>query len=342
MNNLLLSGGSNGLLLFNGSNKNKLSLYSIISSYPWLSQTSGDSYDLLSISAVDSSTCWVSGKISGGPSSYNNVYYTSNGGSSWNNVGLSNSYDCYSVYGFNSSTAIVGTQISGGFYWYKTINAGSTWTLSSYTGGVVTGTVYGLSFYDSTHGFAACTSTYTFRTTNGGTSWSQLYYYSTQAKESLLCISSPDVSTYYAGGTDGFITWTQDTVNFYSSSPGVITYSSITGISFPKNSKVGLFCDASGYIWKMDATSVISPVITKLTVNGKSTSFSSITMDTSLIGWACGTNGVIKYTSDGTNWNDQNSNTSTVLSGISSIGDFNHVWACGSSGFITNTITGGK
>ena len=97
-------------------------LFSISTVYSqWISQTSGTTSALYSVSAVDNNVVWICGEDGV-------ILRTTNGGENWSNVGTAPIVnDVYNIFGIDACNALVTRSTSTEAIVWKTTNCGATW-----------------------------------------------------------------------------------------------------------------------------------------------------------------------------------------------------------------------
>ena len=159
----------------------------------WTAQTSGTTFNLNDVSAVDANTAWVIGNSG-------TVLYTTDGGTTWTpqTPGTSSLADVSAV---DANTAwAVG--VTGEIRY--TTNAGTTWT------GQTSGTTDNLrdvSAVDANTAWAVGDSGTILYTTNAGTTWTAQ---TTPTTNILYGVSAVDANTAWVSGAGGTILYTTD------------------------------------------------------------------------------------------------------------------------------------
>jgi len=259
-----------------------------------------------------------------------NIFFTTDGGSSWD-VGISGTTEkLTSVFYLNANTGFV-TGLNGTLL--KTINGGLNWTP------IPTGTsqaIFDVYFWDTQTGIMAGQGGMCQRTANGGNSWVTI---------NPRFSSNNVYSMEFRGGSTGFAV----------GNAGKISRSTNSGTSWRSRSSGVSYGLAKVDFWNPEVATVVGSQGTiRRTVNtgtNWTAANANIPLDTyelrsvhyidSLIAYIVGWKGIILKTTDGgANWNAQNSNTFAYLEDVFFV-DKNTGYAVGWDGAIMKTRTAG-
>ena len=139
-------------------------LFTAITTAQWTEQTSGQTTQLSTVSAVDDNNAWICGF--GGK-----VLRTTNGGTTWTLVSSPGAADLYNIFGVDANTALTTSSPAATFV-YRTTNGGANWTqVFTQTGGFIDA----IWMTSSTNGFMmgdpVSARWSLWKTTNGGANW---------------------------------------------------------------------------------------------------------------------------------------------------------------------------
>jgi len=215
----------------------------------WTEQTSGVTSVLYTVKAVSPSIAWAAG--AGGV-----VLRTTNGGTTWTNVGggAIGTAAIYNVEAISASTAFVTTSPSADFtHIFRTTNGGTTWdTVYTLNAAGQSPFINAIHMFDATNGIAQGDPIggrwVVVRTTDGGTTWARIPTEPTQVGGEYGANNGMKV----LGTTH--IWWTPGTGNgFYRSTDGGATWSRVTlpasgftgGVNF-LNTQIGVVGNSGG------------------------------------------------------------------------------------------------
>lgn len=171
--------------------------------WPWVSQTSGTTEDLVDVTFINANNGWVVG-FDG------TILKTTNGGTTWTQQTSGVSNVLLGVYFVDVNT---GWAVGTGGIIIKTTNGGSTWTQQTYGGSDNLQDIY---FIDVNTGWAVGNYGTILKTTNGGQNWN---FQTSGTTSHLIDVSFTDVNNGKVVGfygtilktTNGGVTWTSQT-----------------------------------------------------------------------------------------------------------------------------------
>jgi photosystem II stability/assembly factor-like uncharacterized protein len=254
------------------------------------------------------------------------IYYTKNGGETWNLSDFQPLYHSSKVTSIVFLDSLKGFADGEGMRFMKTLDGGKTWQNAD-IGGHVGWKVF---FSDSLHGWLTSNGT-VLRTTDGGESWLDDLPVFTDAQITDIFFADT-LYGWVAGWEEGIFRtsdggWTWEKVCSYYSR---IEYG---GMVF--------FTPSSGWIdfnrtW--DGGLTLHPQKKGLIV----TSFQGVDFIDSQIGWIVSGDGVIaKTTNGGTDWLVQDNQYRTGFQDVFAL-DENYIWAVGWTGRIYSSANGGE
>ena len=304
----------------------------------WVSQASGVSADLISVSAVDNNICWIGGHDGV-------VLRTTNGGTTWTNVGggsvIGTINRAENVYALDANTCLAAVESSSGTYVYRTSNGGSNW---AQVFAQINGGTSAVQMTSATDGFMVgdpVNSRWSlWKTSDGGASWDSTgLYLKASGNEygwaSSLFINGSNIwfgtnnSRIYYSSDDG-VTWTAQTTPLLN----------IYGLSFSGN--IGI---AGGSTSAGDgAISISSDNGTTWTpgpFSGSGPAANCATQGNNFI-YSTFTGAIYLSTNSGVSFQKEDSVSGNQYYNIKIAGTGNSVWACGVGGIIrkgTTTLT---
>lgn len=281
------------------------------------------------------------------------ILKTTNAGSNWYSVTADSNNNFKTIHFINSFTgwAAGGSNIS--VIVYRTTNGGNTWVeqFNAYDGlcGVTTSF-----FTDENNGyiggarrtlFSNYTKGFDMITTNGGLNWSKVNH------------NSNVYSVYFTGQNTG---WRGSFLTYSPYFYGEIQFTTNGGmlwdwrLNSPDMHFFTINFVNSNYGWVVGYQEEITPACSEIfrTTNGGYSWYSPVLIiSTSIMlsvdfvssdkGWMCGSNGKIRYSSNGGEyWTVQNSGVTEDLKSITFTDEFTG-YAIGTNGTILKTITGG-
>ncbi len=294
----------------------------------WVSQSTGISNSLRSVSFVDSNNGIVVG-LDGV------ILKTSNGGSTWVTESSGVTSDLYSIDLITSNIGFA----AGNNIILKTTNGGSTWT-PSYTG---TSELLTISFSDTNNGIAEGNNI-SLRTTDGGNTWVSsplsgqaplIYGVSMANANAAAAVGYNHIGTrggvpYLFQSSDGGNswsgeeTWDQSDILYY----GVSMKGTSGGFAVGAGGRI-LTLTSTGYSGVEQSSITSNNLYAVSDVDGKSAA-------------AVGAGGIIETTSDGgSTWRKQGSGVTVNLYGVDFV-DGSTGWAVGDSGTIIKTSSGSQ
>ena len=144
-------------------------LLAAITNAQWTEQTSGQTTQLASVSAIDDNNAWICGYVG-------KVLRTTNGGTTWTLVTSPAAADFYNIFAVDANTALTTSSPGGatGTNVYRTTNGGTTWTLV-FNQPTAAAFIDAIWFTSSTNGFMmgdpVSARWSLWKTTNGGANW---------------------------------------------------------------------------------------------------------------------------------------------------------------------------
>jgi photosystem II stability/assembly factor-like uncharacterized protein len=303
----------------------------------WVSQASGVSADLISVSAVDNNVCWIGGHDGV-------VLRTTNGGTTWTNVGggsvIGTINRAENVYALDANTCLAAMLSSSGTYVYRTSNGGSNWAqvFAQNNGGTSA-----VQMTSATDGFMVgdpVNSRWSlWKTSDGGASWDSTGLYLKASGNEYgwanLFINGSNIwfgtnnSRIYYSSDDG-VTWTAQTTPLLN----------IYGLSFSGN--IGI---AGGSTSAGDgAISISSDNGTTWTpgpFSGSGPAANCATQGNNFI-YSTFTGAIYLSTNSGVSFQKEDSVSGSEYYNVKIARTGNSVWACGVGGIIrkgTTTLT---
>ena len=200
----------------------------------WLS--AGTFYDVWA--EYNDKKVWVVGSPGISGTTFDQILYSSNGGTNWVNQPITSTKYFRTIHMVNTSTGyIAGYQGAV----YKTTNGGSNWDSLPFP--TTTPLLYKVDFPTATTGWVVSTSTpYIWKSTDGGMNWAS----QTGPTTSIYSIDMVDANTgYFCGSsgsvrktTDGGTTWSLVTINTTSTLYDVKMMNALTGFICGSSSAV--------------------------------------------------------------------------------------------------------
>lgn len=207
---------------------------------------------------MDENTYWVAGYDNGTTPASGWVYYTTNGGASFQSATTPNTYGYLTDIWFTSATTGFVTTVNGKIL--KSTNGGASWSLNY---GANSNTLRCIRFYNSTTGIAAGANGTVLLTTDGGTSWSAM---NTSSGGNFADAGLISATEYCVAGADGI---------YYSSDSGSswtqVLNQNITKLDFPSATQG--YAVGSGGVYK----SVNPNLLQWVGVNNPNTSYFNFT-----------------------------------------------------------------
>ena len=301
----------------------------------WVDQTSGVSFNLVSVSAVDNNVCWISGE--GGV-----ILRTTNGGITWINVGggavIGTTNTVNNIYGLDANTCIASANsLNGAAFVYRTTDGGSNWTqvfaqnpgfidavwMTSVINGFMVGNPVNSrwSLWKTNDGGATWDSTGLYLKSPGGeTGWNNSLY----INGSNIWIGTGNSKIYYS--SDNGANWTAQPLPLLN----------IHSISFSGNNGI-----AAG------STALNEGEISISTNNGTSWTAGPFTSSSSGNGVTQGNNfiystmagAIYLSTNSGVSFSKVDSVSGNAYYDLAIARNGNCIWACGGDGIIRNGST---
>ena len=299
----------------------------------WVSQASGVSADLVSVSAVDNNVCWIGGHDGV-------VLRTTNGGTTWTNVGggsvIGTINRAENVYALDANTCLAAMLSSSGTYVYRTSNGGSNWAQVFAQNN---GSIGAVQMTSATNGFMVgdpVNSRWSlWKTSDGGASWDSTgLYLKASGNEygwaSSLFINGSNIwfgtnnSRIYYSSDDG-ATWTAQTtplLNIYG-----LSFSGNIGIAGGSTSAgdgaISISSD-NGTTWTPGPFSGSGPA----SCTSEGNNFIYITL----------TGAIYLSTNSGVSFQEADSVSGSEYYNVKIARTGNSVWACGVGGIIRKGI----
>jgi len=295
--NTLLVAGDYGVILKSTNNGANWNSVTDIRSY-------GQKYDVWA--EYNDGKVWVVGEPSISGTTFDQVLYSSNGGTYWVTQSFSSTATVKSISMVDGNTGwIVGTPN----FVRKTTNAGITWDSVALPGSLSSDYFYKVIFKDINNGYIfnweKNSNGTVWKTTNGGQNWSQIImpdtvgYAGTIDAASFINVNTGwlvnDYNSPYKTTNGGF-NWTRQ-----DNSPSISGWA-VKDIQM-LNENTGYICGSSGHLWKTTNggvrwDSVIVPFMT-----GLSASYNKNLWTNANTGWLIGGTGVaIKTINGGSSW----------------------------------------
>lgn len=294
----------------------------------WYVQSSGTLENLNAIQFADGNTGYAVGNAG-------IVLKTINAGNNWSVIANFNNSNNTSISVVNANSIYIGRENGNILF---TTNGGTNWFTSLLNAPYTLNSIY----YTSTSVGFTCGADYSlYRTTNGGQKWynSPIGHTGTIMKVYFINSSIGWVLDSYtnSGVTANSLHYTNDGGNNWTSNipiPSNVRLNSLHYIS----STLGYIAGNNGSIFKTENGGVNwTSQTSNITQNLKSV----VSTDLSKV-YAVGEQGKVLYTSNGgSNWVSQTSNTTNSLNSVYFAPNSSTGWACGNSGTILKTTTGG-
>jgi len=296
----------------------------------WISQTSGTTDTLLSISFPFNVTTGYCAGVSG---QNGVVVKTTNGGVNWIYELLSSNIQFRTVHFPTLNNGWVAGFYNNNGIIMVTTNGGTTWS-TQFTGGLIYANFNCIRFVNILKGWAVTSLGMVYSTTNGGTDWS--YVVTSAGNNSLNSISFANLTTgWIVGQNSSILKTTNAGINWLMQ-----TVINVTGLN-------GVDCINDAVCWAVgDLGRVIK------TTNGGSSwfqqlvvpaeKFTSVNFIDLNTGWVTSSNGSIRATTNGgANWIVQSSGVTTPLRYVVFPMNNGTGWVCGVNGKLLKTINGG-
>jgi photosystem II stability/assembly factor-like uncharacterized protein len=279
--------------------------------YDYIPQDSTITTDIQELCFIDENVGWGCG--SGGK-----VIKTTNGGDTWQQMTSGTTNDLTSIFFINSSVG----WFCGANILKKSTDGGVTW-VSQTSGFPAFSYIYSIRFLNTTTGFACGDNGRMSKTTDGGTTWVNTQIVIAPTLYSIFII---DANNIWVCGDGGVILYSSDTGGSWGSEISTV----ITALQdiFFLDANNGWACGGAGKVIK---TTNGGATWSTVHTHSPATSFYSIKMQSTTIGYVATSQNILKTTDGGTTWGITKSGYQLFSIFIV---DSTHIWFGGYGGAI--------